>query len=43
MRDWASIALSYPGFSLSEIKEMTPIERNNWLELATEFGRVVRN
>jgi hypothetical protein len=42
MEDWSAIASSYPGFSLAEIKEMTPVERHNWLELARENGKVVR-
>jgi hypothetical protein len=42
MRQYAVIAESYPGWPLSEIQALSPRERKNWLEMAKEYGKVVR-
>jgi hypothetical protein len=42
MAEWAVISLSFPGWTLTEIKEMSRRERTNWLEVAKEYGKVVR-
>jgi hypothetical protein len=41
--DWAAVANSYPGFTLNEIKDLSPRERFNWLEIAREEGKVKKN
>jgi hypothetical protein len=41
--DWAALTASYGGWSLNEIKELSPRERTNWLEISRAFGKVVRN
>jgi hypothetical protein len=35
------LSQAFPGWSLSDLKEMTPRERRNWFELAKEDGRLV--
>jgi hypothetical protein len=42
MREWALIAQSFTGWSLTEIKELSPRERDNWIEIARESGKLVR-
>jgi hypothetical protein len=42
MAEWALLTLSFPGWTLTEIKDMSRRERNNWLEVARELGKVVR-
>jgi hypothetical protein len=39
MAQWAALTRSYAGWTLSEIKELSPRERSNWLEIAREYGR----
>jgi hypothetical protein len=41
MRDWLALTKSFKGWTLTEIKELTPRERQNWLEVAREYGKVV--
>lgn len=43
MLDWSSLAYSYPGWSLAEIKTLSPRERDNWLQIASQLGKVARN
>jgi hypothetical protein len=43
MREWAIIAQSFSGWNLTEIKGLSPRERENWLEIARETGRLVRS
>lgn len=42
MYEWKLLATSFSGWTLSEIRELTPRERKNWLEVAREIGKVVR-
>ena len=38
--EWAAISELYSGWTLSEIKDMSPRERGNWIELAkAKYGR----
>lgn len=41
--DWSSLAHSYPGWSLAELKALSPRERENWLGIANQLGKVTRN
>lgn len=34
MYEWSTIAVSFKGWGLSDIKELSPRERQNWLEVA---------
>jgi hypothetical protein len=34
MYEWSTIAVSFRGWGLSDIKDMSPRERKNWLEVA---------
>jgi hypothetical protein len=36
------LAHSFPGWALSEIKEFSPRERTNWMEVGKELGKLVR-
>jgi hypothetical protein len=38
-----ALAHSFTGWSLEEIKNLSPRERLNWLEMAREYGKVVKN
>jgi hypothetical protein len=40
IRDWKVLTENYPGWTLNEIKDLSPRERINWLELAREDGKV---
>jgi hypothetical protein len=40
MYDWASLAIGFSGWSLTEIKDLSPRERKNWLSVAVGLGRV---
>jgi hypothetical protein len=42
MTQWTALSASYTGWSLTEIQELSPRERNNWLEIAREYGLVVK-
>ena len=42
MAEWAVLSVSFPGWTLNEVKEMSRRERTNWLEIARELGKVVR-
>jgi hypothetical protein len=37
---WKLLTENYPGWTLTEIKELSPRERINWLEIAKEDGKV---
>lgn len=41
--DWSSLTYSYPGWSLKEVKSLSPRERENWLQIASQLGKVTRN
>lgn len=41
LKAWLLITQAFPGWTLTEIKELTPRERINWLEMARENGKVV--
>jgi len=43
MTQWKTLVDAYPGWTLKEIKELSPRERLNWLEVAREYGKVVKN
>jgi len=42
MSDWMALTVSFTGWTLNEIKELTPKERANWLEMAKAAGKLVR-
>jgi hypothetical protein len=42
MAEWVALTISYPGWSLESIREMSSRERNNWLEIAKNQGRIIR-
>jgi len=42
MSEWGALAISFDGFSLNEIKELSPRERSNWLEMAIGANKLVR-
>jgi hypothetical protein len=42
MSHWTALTASYKGWSLTEIKDLTYTERKNWLEIAREYGLVVK-
>jgi hypothetical protein len=42
MSQWTALAASYSGWSLTEIKGLSLRERQNWLEIAREYGLVVK-
>jgi hypothetical protein len=42
MSSWAALAFSFPGWNLNEIKDMSPRERENWMEVGRELGRLVK-
>jgi hypothetical protein len=42
MAEWVALTISYPGWSLNDIKKMSNRERNNWLEIAKNQGRLLR-
>ncbi len=42
MHDWMALSISFTGWNLNEIKELSPRERNNWLEMARTIGKLVR-
>lgn len=35
MRSWSILTRLYQGWTLSEIKELTPRERRNWMDIAS--------
>jgi len=43
MNQWSALAEVYSGWSLKEIKKLSPRERINWLEIAREKGKVKKN
>jgi len=42
MSDWKALVVSFTGWSLTEIQNLSHRERHNWLEVAREFGKVVK-
>jgi hypothetical protein len=43
MLEWKALVMSYPGWGLTEIRELSPRDRKNWLEVAVEIGKVKRS
>jgi hypothetical protein len=41
IEQWGLLAEVYAGWTLSEIKDLSPRERLNWLEIARAKGRLV--
>jgi hypothetical protein len=41
MSDWMAVSLAFPGWTLEEIKELSPRERKNWLNMAIGFKRSI--
>lgn len=39
---WGILVHSFPGWNLSEVQKLTPRERSNWLEIATQYQKVQR-
>jgi hypothetical protein len=42
MSDWMALSITFTGWSLNEIKELSYKERSNWLEMARAAGKLVR-
>jgi hypothetical protein len=40
MFEWASLTIGFSGWSLTEVKEMSPRERANWIQVAKGLGRL---
>jgi hypothetical protein len=44
MMDWLVLSTLFPGWSLEEIKSLSPRERKNWMDLSSSFKKAtVRN
>ena len=43
MKQWRTLVDAYQGWSLNEVKLLSPRERLNWLEVAREDGKVTKN
>jgi len=43
MNQWKTLVDAFQGWSLSEVKSLSPRERFNWLEIGREYGKVVKN
>jgi hypothetical protein len=41
MMDWMVLANIFSGWSLEEIKGLSPRERQNWLDLSVSFKKAV--
>lgn len=41
MIDWLALTHTYPGWTLTEIKELSYKERKNWLNVAKEYRKAV--
>jgi hypothetical protein len=39
MVDWVVLTNFFPGWSLEEIKSLSPRERKNWIDLSTGFRK----
>jgi hypothetical protein len=39
---WAGLTHSFSGWSLTEIQELTPRERSNWITIARGLGKLKR-
>jgi len=42
MNQWAALSSVFMGWTLKDIKKLTPRERANWLEIGRELGKVKR-
>jgi hypothetical protein len=43
LAEWAGLAKSFAGWSLNDIKELSPRERFNWLAIAKEYGFIAKD
>jgi hypothetical protein len=43
MSQWKTLVDAYQGWSLNEIRSLSVRERLNWLEIAREYGKVIKN
>jgi hypothetical protein len=43
MSELVALTLSYKGWTLSEIKDLTYKERQNWIEISKQYGLTARN
>jgi hypothetical protein len=41
MMDWLVLSNMFPGWSLAEIKDLSPRERQNWLTLSSNFKKTM--
>jgi hypothetical protein len=39
MFEWTTLTLAFRGWTLSEIKDLSPRERANWMAIATRSGK----
>jgi hypothetical protein len=39
--DWMVISNLFPGWSLTEIKSLSPRERKNWMDIAISFKKTI--
>jgi len=42
MAEWVALTVSYSGWTLADIQNMSSRERTNWLEIAKTQGRLLR-
>lgn len=40
VREWALISHAFTGWGLTEVKDLSPRERENWLSVAAELGKL---
>jgi len=43
MKQWKLLVEAYQGWTLNEVRSLSPRERLNWLEIARESGKLVKN
>lgn len=43
VRSWVALSKAYPGWSLDEVKSLSPRERLNYIQLAIEMNGGVRS
>jgi hypothetical protein len=42
LAEWLVLTHHYTGWTLTEIKDLSPRERTNWIALANELGKALR-
>jgi hypothetical protein len=42
MSEFVALTISYTGWTLSEIKDLTHKERHNWIEISKQYGMTAR-